>query len=197
VSTEERVSYRDKLAEAVLVYFGHDRAGRNETSVRMANGIAEAVLAVITCGASNTGLIPDTTLGSCILRVDHEGPVHEDGNGVRWSLGESVRDPELDRLSQENDRLAAKVAKLDGLVDDCMNQMIENGVRAESAEAQLAEAQKKIVNLSARFTGVKIHALRLRDRITDPATATVLDELFGALTNPPPGDTPEPNRSGS
>lgn len=83
-----------------------------------------------------------------------------------------------------------EVSRLTAELNDTQRQNQSQWKRAESAEAQLAETQKKIENLSARFTGVKIHALRLRERITDPDTVTVLDDLFGALTNPPPGDTP-------
>lgn len=135
MSSEERVSYRDKLAKAIretLRTRGHELRA------------ADAALA--------------------------------------------VRDAELDRLSQENDRLRNAHTGVACWESDAL--WDQERRRAESAEAQLAEAEKKIANLSARFTGVKIHALRLRERITDPEAVTVLDDLFGALTNPPHGDTP-------
>lgn len=39
---------RDRMAEAILVFFGHDGVGRTESSERMAKGIADAALAVVT-----------------------------------------------------------------------------------------------------------------------------------------------------
>jgi hypothetical protein len=129
----------------------------------------------------------------------------------------AVPNPELDRLrkdlSDARDRLAS--ARQFRENEEWFQRLNDEKIRlaADKAhvEAQLAEAKRanaklaltvsevtdawetdkrKIEDLSARFTGVKIHALRLRDRITDPETVKVLDELFGALTNPPPGDTP-------
>lgn len=114
------------------------------------------------------------------------------------SEGDPVDPP--DRESTYRDRLAEAIGQ--SMILRTSPHEIADAVLAvpnpylQSALERLAEANEKIANLSARFTGVKIHALRLRDRITDPETVAVLDELFGALINPPPGDTPEPNLAG-
>lgn len=38
-----------------------------------------------TCDASHAGLSVATPVGPCILRREHDGPVHKDINGATWS----------------------------------------------------------------------------------------------------------------
>jgi chromosome segregation ATPase len=98
----------------------------------------------------------------------------------------AVRDPELDRLSQENDRLHREVTHLDLARVELEKWVTQETLRAESAETQLAEAQKKIEDLSSLLD-------RLRNRFPNADDNTEIGTVIGdlqAIINPPPGDTP-------
>jgi hypothetical protein len=78
-----------------------------------------------TCGASTTALaVPQVgALGPCVLRMDHDGPVHQAADGSQWTqitpaVGSDLRDllgaeAEVERLRFEEKHLRAELAKAD------------------------------------------------------------------------------------
>lgn len=113
----------------------------------------DAVMTAITCGPSQTGLIPDTTLGPCILRVGHDGPVHEDDNGVRWSwsLGDAVRDPELSKRS-------AAIGELRDHLAEAIREVIEQGGGATVITSTV------MTHVGAAYSALRDEAIEQRQR---------------------------------
>ena len=62
-------------------------------------------MASATCDASRIAPIGETLIGPCILRHQHDGPVHQDANGTRWTT------PDVKEL-------AAAVARVRALAAD-------------------------------------------------------------------------------
>jgi hypothetical protein len=61
------------------------------------------------CGASKRH--PGTTVGPCLLRVDHPGPVHLDADGVMWTDPEPLADWERELLDEQARREQASEAE--------------------------------------------------------------------------------------
>lgn len=55
------------------------------------------------CGASMRG-IHGSSIGPCVLRVDHPGPVHLDTDDVTWTEPEAPTAPAEERPSRYRDR---------------------------------------------------------------------------------------------
>jgi hypothetical protein len=77
-------------------------------------------MASSTCDASTLG-IGGAVIGPCILRHQHDGPVHQDANGTQWT-------------APNPDDLAAAVARVRALAADMRTWCSPHGIASDYAD---------------------------------------------------------------
>jgi hypothetical protein len=106
------------------------------------------------CGASTVGILADgMPLGPCMLRANHDGPLHQDADGCQWT------DPQPD---QEGGPMPIKAPEFEAIDKKTGMTLDELASFVESARAANAPRDAVIEVTTVGFTHPRIKTAKVR-----------------------------------
>lgn len=122
------------------------------------------------CGASAQGA-QGNPIGPCILRQGHDGPVHQDSDGVKWTGPESLAGRERDLL----ERAESAEARVAELAADCDELIAKNRKVIQQGAEALADAHALLDDAVARLRHIRALASQL-DYVRSSDLLAILDQ---------------------
>jgi hypothetical protein len=135
---------RDRLTEAVLKHFGHDRAGRSQAAVRQARGIADAVMPFVEHAEAGAQLSSERLSE---WRQKYEAAQRE-LQQIRAALNDSSVCAGCMQRELQRDRWA-ETSRQNGITAEQNKQAwYREQDRARAAEAQVAALQRELAEVT-------------------------------------------------